>query len=483
MVTPVPQLRPFDVGAQYSRVGQAVESAAQAPMKGIQQFQQVKQAGLEGEATQLALDEKRSEIEALAESGKRFEAAKKELAAEVLGGEENFNMAFSPKGEVRGRVPAGPEMPDAEARKAPTGAAPYSNSQFTLAKRIMGAENKSELGVLMSNARKIISSYEEHNKKYGASVAVPAPNFDEMQVFMDEDGKPQMPYAETYKGQLTKQKDTYFREGVQRIINEELKGATPDPKTKLLNIDEKQVLRKVFKDPDFSEMAYDKPTVQLVKDMFHSRMDELNLKMRQRESDVRMAEAKRRKEKSETKTSPEVINNELLMAATDKMSKLSDKIMKQYKLDKASLDDPGQYLRSKEFEALSAKQQGEVSTLLKNRQKWSRITKMAKAGQDFGIALDQLKAERIMDDVLDADGPTSEEAKQFAPILGITPKEKVDEGAGVGEGEGAEARTFTDPKQTQAFDWAKANPTDPRARQVLEKLGLSEEEINTELGT
>ena len=229
MVTPIPNFQERDIQGGLGRVGSAIESAAKAPMQGLSDFQTLQtqkrdlaNKKLSGEKTQMQIDEKKAEIKAMAERGARFDALKKEIAIETLGSEEAFDSLFSSPETKKGRLSVLEEGPQP---KPTPGTEGLPQSQRDLARKIMQAESKTELGLVMTEAQKITNAHETHKKKYGKAVAVQQPNFRELRVHQTGKDKYEIPYGDNYVSQLGTQTQNFLRKGAQKLIDDKLKNA------------------------------------------------------------------------------------------------------------------------------------------------------------------------------------------------------------------------------------------------------------------
>ena len=408
MVTPVPQHQPFNVGAQIGRVGSAIQSAAAAPAQALQTVQSFKANEQSIERNQQEIDKEKQRIADLEERGRRFDEYKKETAVRILGSDEAFSSLFSSADTAKGRLPVDVQGPQP---KPTPGTEGLTQSQRDLARKVMEAETKTELGMVMTNASKLINAYESAVQGTGKSVAYAEPNFQELRAYKTGKDKFEMPYADDYIAELDKQKGTFLQEGVRSIIDEKLKNAKPDPITGEPDVSQQEVLQSVFKDPEFNEMAYDKDFVAAVKAGFQDSLASYK-------AQTGRIQAKKQPAGGPRPPNMELQNQKVLGGIRTEIQKSNEKMNKAVGAEYKALISTGKYLDPAATEKFSEEQK---KTLVDQGNKVKELEvkqDISRAASSQGEFLSRGQVDNIYTDIIDGkfDTPLG---KQYGPLLGL----------------------------------------------------------------
>ena len=407
MVTPIPQDQPYNVAEQYGRIGQAIQGVADAPLKAVSGMQTFQANELTMTKAQQDIDREKQRIKDLEEKGRNFEAYKRELAVKVAGSEDAVNALTSQKYSEKGRVPVGVEEP-----KPATGTEGLDQNKRSLVKKIMSAENKTELGLIMTGVHQVNTAYDTYAKKYpGATLT--QPNYDELRPYKTGKDKYENIYPDAYAKQMETAGKTYLSEGVRDIIDETLKKAKINPVTHLPDVSKNEILQKVTKDPDYSERGYDPEFRATVEATFDDMWKKEEMRIKDKAAEQKgEAQAQGREDKTKLQ------NDAVLLEIDKKIKGFNDKAEKANITNYKALISTGQYMNPDATKDLSQTQKDVIAKVGTEVDKLNNIREISKAAAAQNELIPFGVAENIYDDVIDGKF-TTPLGKKYGPLLGF----------------------------------------------------------------
>jgi len=398
-VAQVPRIEPFPFGEAYGKLGAATSELIKSPVESYMRGQEL---GRKARAEEVAVKTEEFKLEALEEASRNAEKNKealkeyKDMIGRVLLGDKGYFAISKGKkvpGKERGTVEVGGVMKED---------IPYEEALLTT-KRILDAESKAEVDEILRNIGQYVSSRRNLKKAYPNTVKrLDKYKDDSMVMITDKQGNRVIDYGNRYK----KRADNVW---LQETVRDYMAQNPTNP-------NENEALQYVIKQDYGKELAQDKNVRETIKDMFLGELD------RYKATTARIG-AQTRQEKTKEETGIEAVNNAMLIRTENELNKNLNNINAIANFDKSLLTNTGQFLKSKEYNALSDANKEKALKLVQQHQKLNMRKNMTSAGLKIGIKMSEIKADNLIKDILDADGPSSPEAKQFAIELGLAEPE------------------------------------------------------------
>ena len=405
MVTPIPQDQPYNVAEQYGRIGQALKGVADIPLKTVSGMQTFQANELTMTKAQQAINKEKQRIADLEEKGRNFDAYKRELAVKVAGSEEAVDVLVSTKHSEKGRVPVGVEEP-----KPATGTEGLDQNKRSLVKKIMSAENKTELGLIMTGVHQVNTAYDTYAKKYpGATLT--QPNYDELRPYKTGKDKYENIYPDAYAKQMETAGKTYLSEGVRDIMENMIKGAKVNDKTGLPDVSFQAVMQRVTKDPDYNERAYDPEFITAVKATFDDMWTKEEMRIKEKTATMK-GQAQTEKKEEDIGKQFDLILGGINKEIESNNSKMKKAVGDEYK----ALISTGQWLNPDATSKYTDEQRKALTDGGNKIVELDTKRKIALESRKQGELLRRIDIDNIYEDIKDGSFDTPE-GKKYGPLI------------------------------------------------------------------